>query len=903
MPTDDGLVISLATTDPPVPSEVGGKGASLIHLRQAGMNVPGGVVLARAFFEPWLAQLRESAEWLAVLEVLRSLRTANPDAREHTELARCCERARALVAGLSLDAERRVRIDEIAANLGSGACAVRSSSPDEDLSGASFAGLYESVLGAGSASLPDAVRKCFGSCLDARVLLYKRTMGFRDLNPAIAVIVQDLVPSDVTGVTFSLNPLTNDFDEILVNASWGLGEALVSGDITPDRAVVDKVSGATLEHRAGDKGGDRPHERCLDDARLAEVADAVKRIEALYGEPVDIEWAVANGRLHILQARPITAWVPLHESLQTAPGAPRRLYADGYLTDAVTMSGATTPMTDDAFATMVRMILGWMVSSPPSELSLAAWGVHPDAGRSYVDLSMYMHLMGKGKRLARLVENMNHLMAGVLRSGALERYRPARPPSRVRALGLILRAPSLLWNMRRAVFVLVDPMFRPRRFAERYRAAVAAFEAWLAQPADESQRVAECLREGLMRVGSTAMVSSWPAWFHAYTATMRIKRLADPQSPERSAWVDALCGGYEDEMIVQMGIALYDMAMLLPASAFDDIDALEARLADRDLPDAFLARWDAFVARWGCRGPLEMEIANPKYGEAPGLALRQMAGIRAAGSEFDPREMHRRRIERRKEAYASLRETLPRRTARRLRRLYETSIRHDGAREMFKHHIMQVYERVRKLVLRRADAFVAQGRLDRREQVFELRLEDVDRAAADPRFDLRAAVAERGAFARKLKLHVRHFPLFIDSRGRIVRAPAVFEEGAVCGAAVSPGVARGSVRVLNDPFEKPVRPGDVVVAVTTDPGWTPLFVPAAAVVLEIGGELQHGALVAREYGKPCVTGIQDVMSRFEDGQVVEVDGDVGVVRFLDPDGRTGASGALGRDSLPGKSEN
>ena len=137
---------------------------------------------------------------------------------------------------------------------------MRSSSPREDLSGPSFAGLYESVLGAGSANLVDAVRKCFGSCLDARVLLYEHRMDVRDFSPAIAVIVQDLVPSDVAGVAFSLNPVTNDFDEILVNASWGLGEALVRGDITPDTAVVDKVTG-TVEHRAGNKGGDRPRER------------------------------------------------------------------------------------------------------------------------------------------------------------------------------------------------------------------------------------------------------------------------------------------------------------------------------------------------------------------------------------------------------------------------------------------------------------------------------------------------------------------------------------------------------------------------------------------------------------------------------------------------------------------
>jgi len=308
---------------------------------------------------------------------------------------------------------------------------------------------------------------------------------------------------------------------------------------------------------------------------------------------------------------------------------------------------------------------------------------------------------------------------------------------------------------------------------------------------------------------------------------------------------------------------------------------LEAKLEQRNLPEAFLARWDEFMRRYGCRGPLEMELANPKYAEAPQVALRQMAGLVAAGTDFNPHDMQRKQVARREQAYNKLLETLPPRKARRLKKYYAACIHYAAAREMFKHHIMQVYARVRKLLLHRADEFVKAGRLDRHDQIFGLRLDDVDRATLDSGFDIRAKVAERGAFARRLTSHVRHFPMFIDSRGRILRTPAEYEEGALVGAAVSAGVARGPIKVLNNPFEKEVQPGDILVAVTTDPGWTPLFIDAAAVILEIGGQLQHGALVAREYGKPCVSGIQDVTTRFEDGQFVEVDGDAGVVRFVD----------------------
>ena len=878
-------VVALATLEPPVVREVGGKAASLIRLAQAGFDVPRGMVLAAGFFEPWLAEVRSSQEWQAVLAAARSCDAASPTMEQRAELADCCARARAVAVALPLDAGQRAALSLVEDDLGAASCAVRSSSPEEDLAGASFAGLYETVLGAEGAALEEAVRTCFCSCLDARVLLYKRKMGFEDLDPTIAVIVQELVDSEVAGVAFSLNPLTNDFDEVLVNASWGLGDALVTGEITPDTAVVDAVTGEVVEQRLGDKGGDRPDEPCLDSGRISELAQTVKRIEALYAEPVDVEWALADGRLRVLQARPVTTYVPLHESLQTAPGEPRRLYMDGYLTEGITMSEPTSPMADDAIETLIRMFVAWLVNRPPGALDCGAWGLHLGSGRMYMDMSMYLHLVGdKDEQLAKLSEEKNQLMAQVLLSSEIDRYRSATPPPHVRSLRLLGHLPRLLWNARRAVTTLLRPALRRARFDREYAAAIETFDAWMARPPDHSRSVVETFREDLERAGSTVMASSYPAFLHAAVSMFRIRGLADQKSPEQVAWADAIAGGgYEDDMIVEMGVAIYEMAMALPPAEFDDIEALEARLRARELPEAFLERWDAFVARYGCRGPLEMELANPKYGEAPSLALRQMANIRASGGAFDPRDMRRRQIARREEAYRKLHEALPRRKARRLEKSYDTCTRYAGSRELFKHHLMQVNDRLRRLLLHRADGFVAAGRLDRREQIFELRLEDVDRAGDDPDFDVRATVAERGAFARKARSRVRHFPMCIDSRGRILRPPPVYQDGALVGGALSPGVARGPVRVLNDPFEKTVRPGDILVAVTTDPGWTPLFLNAAGIILEIGGALQHGALIAREYGKPCVTGIQDVTTRFVDDQIVEVDGNAGVVRFVDAD--------------------
>ena len=223
---------------------------------------------------------------------------------------------------------------------------------------------------------------------------------------------------------------------------------------------------------------------------------------------------------------------------------------------------------------------------------------------------------------------------------------------------------------------------------------------------------------------------------------------------------------------------------------------------------------------------------------------------------------------------------LPRYKTWRLHHIYRNIVRNHGAREMIKHQLTQVNQLIRVRLLEIGAVLAERGQLDDREQIFEMTLTDATMALSEPEFDARGAVAREGRAYRMLRERRCHLPLAVDSRGRILRPAQRRSGNALQGAAVAPGFARGPAKVMHDPFEKPVEPGDVLVATTTDPGWTPLFINAAAVVLEIGGELQHGALVAREYGKPCVAGIVEATSAFVDGQLLEVDGAAGTVRIV-----------------------
>ncbi len=872
------MLVPLAGTPDPGTDVVGGKGRALIELTRNGFNVPPGTVLTTAFFAPWIDAVQTSASWQALASgYAASLR--EPGRREGVvELA---ETVKAEAAALALNGAQRDALAAVRDEFPDGALAVRSSSPEEDLAGASFAGLYDTVLGVEAADLEGAVRQCFLSCLDGRVFTYKLNMGFTDPRPAIAAVVQRMVASETSGVAFSLNPLTNDYDEMLVNAHRGLGEALVAGEITPDAYVVDKVSGTVLEERPSSPavGG------CLDVAELDELLSAVSRIESRYESPMDVEWAFANAvdgrRLHILQARPITAYVPLATELQTAPGEQRCLYIDRALTDGLTMSGPISPLTNDYAERGVMLMLDYLVDLP-EDADLVAGGLCLKGSRIYFNISPYMHLMGSREAFARQLSQMNMLLADILGSVDMDRYRPDRPPDFLRWWSLLGRAPMLLRRLRAVIGALMKPIFRYERFRRDYDRAQAEYDRWLATPVDHDQPLDDFLFDLFVEWGRVTLAATGPslAVFY-YGGTDVVNKLIDADDPAQVALADAIRRGYPDDLIVQMGVAMFHLAGQLPVELAENLDELAARLEQRRLPESFLADWDAFIARFGCRGPLEMELANPKYADDPRVALAQIAPMATSRDSFDPRAVQERLVAERQAAFAELRAALPKRKRRRLDRAYRNIENHYDARELLKHHLTQANARLRERVVRIADQLVDAGRLDSRDDVFELTFADLQKAVDDADFDVRSQAATSGAFYRQLKRQVRHFPHAIDSRGRIPRPERRGDDASTLhGGAMSPGVARGPAKVLNDPFEQTVEPGDVLVAVTTDPGWTPLFVNAAAVVLEIGGELQHGALVAREFGKPCVAGIADVMNRIRNGQTIEVDGAAGTVRII-----------------------
>ncbi len=881
------LIVSFPGTEQTSLAEVGGKGYSLIRMFEAGLPVPPGAVLTTNFFSPWLDEIKTSKSWAALAD-------ATPD-----NWAKLCSELKGLCSALLLTKAQLDAINDLYKNfsaLGDDVLfAVRSSSPEEDLTSASFAGGYETRLGVRSADLEEAVRHCFASILDERVFVYKKEHGFDVLSPRIAVVVQLQLDSDVAGVGFSLNPLTNDYDEAVINANWGLGESVVAGLASPDHFVVDKVGRHPVEKKLGAKQvsiwlgmeGDtieRKHHRStectLTDKQLSELTDLVCGIEALYEKPMDIEWAYAGGQLYVLQARPITTYVPLPPEILTQPGERRRLYADAALSKGMTINAPVSPMgldwMEDMYLNLIDSIVGQTIKRDvtPEE---APWFF--TGGRMYMNLSNMMWLASL-KKMAKSAAPSDALMAEIFESIDEKRYRTASKPTWAK-LRIIRFIPKTLWKLRGFFANMLWAILFPERAHRIYQQKVNACEVALAENLDDSQPLDEFRRRCTELMIRELFDVTMSALMAALIALASVKLVVRRKPAEEKALAEKLKLGFTGNVVVEMGIALFRLAKRIDRSDVEDLNRLAERIENRQMSSEFLREWDAFISTYGCRGPMEMDLASPHYGDDPFLVLRQVSFMVGDHEGFDPEATHRRFVQERRRSYELLMSRSGWLRRRLLRRVYRIIDLFAGTRDTPKHQMLQFQYAVRKRVLAYGRHLVQEGRLNAAEDIFDLTFGDLESAALTPTLDLLAIREERTRFLEILKTHVTEFPAVIDSRGRILRpSPRKEKPGEMSGMPVSPGVVSGPVKVLHDPHSKPVDKGDVLVAYTTDPGWTPLFVNAAAVVLEVGGILQHGAVVAREYGKPCVVGIDRVMTKLQDGQRLEVDGTAGIIRLL-----------------------
>jgi rifampicin phosphotransferase len=876
-------------------SRAGGKAANLGETIRAGLPVPGGFCVTTDAYAA-VASLPE------VDGLLDAVASVAPD--EASRLEELAAQLRSAIENAAVPEEISRTIQDAYAALGAPEghgdvpVAVRSSATAEDLPGASFAGQQETYLNVvGAEALIEAVRRCWASLWTDRAVAYRARAGVDPRGVRSAVVVQRQIESAVAGVMFTANPLTGKRGQAVIDASPGLGEAVVSGAVTPDHFVVAFENGSVLERRIGSKrlriepvpgGGtrrvDMPGDSvtarpCLSDSQLRELAQLARRVERYYGEPQDTEWAIdAQGTLWLLQSRPITTLFPL-----PARANPARQDLRAYFSFNVAQ-GVYAPLT--TMGIQAFRLLGSGVArlwGHPAHDTVTGPGLLVDAGhRLFFDVTPALRTP-LGRRVLPFLLGHMEVRSGEQLRAFLDDPRLAPRPGA--GWTFPLRAASFLMRtgiLKRALRALRDPdgaveeaISRAESLREYGRVDAGA------SAAERLNRFERLLSEGAPQV-LPAVAPPAAMGFACYGISQRLLRglaTADELQAVRRA--------LPHNPTTEMDLELWRLASRIRADpegarAFvgQSAAALGAAYAAGALPQVVMDGVRQFLERYGQRGVGEIDLGEPRWRDDPGQVLGMLANYLAVDDPSSGPEAQLSRME--SEAEERVRE-LSRRAGRRnpvagaaVRFFLDRYRRLAGLREAPKYYVVLLFGEGRKLLDAIGAELAESGRLERKDDVYQLNVAEL-RVALNGG-DVRPIVARRRAEAG-IERQRKHVPRWLLSDGSEPAPPAAPMGGAntLVGTAASLGVVTATARVILDPRGARIEPGEILVAPSTDPGWTPLFLTAGGLVMEMGGPMSHGAIVAREYGIPAVVGLPEATERITTGQTVTLDGGAGTV--------------------------
>ena len=842
--SSDRFVLDLAEVDGNQIALVGGKGAQLGELtRIEGTRVPPGYCVTTAAFRRVVAGVPAFDEHLDRLSGL------DPDDRGAiTDLSAAVRR---LVAGSPVPDDLAAEIVRPLARFGDAhGYAVRSSATAEDLPTASFAGQQDTYLDVvGPAAVLEHVRSCWASLFTERAVAYRLRHGIDHRTVAMAVVVQRMVSPDASGVLFTADPVTGDRRVVSIEATRGLGEALVSGLVTPDVWAVRD------DHVVSTTTADRERGPALSEAQVLALARLGRSIEAHVGRPQDVEWCLADGGFHVVQSRPITTLFPVPATEQ---GGNRVYLSVGHqqvMTDAMTPLGLSV----------------WQMTTP-RPMSEAG-------GRLFVDVTE--RLATTGGREA-LLAAFDPLTTDALRT-VLDRDGFLAPPSTDRPA-----APAPTTAPTEPDATLVEEL------VAETRASLAAAGSDL-----RTHRGPELFDAILEDVRELRRLLFDPRSMQLIMAGLDATMWLDERM---AAWLgevnaaDVLSQSAPGNVTSEMGLALLDVADVIrphpEVVAFlrqvedDDFLAELPRLAGG--PEAQAAIQD-YLDAYGVRCAGEIDIARPRWREQPSVLVPVILG-HVDGLEPGER---RRRVEhglaqarsKEQELLERLR-TLPdgdrkadetRSTIRRLRTVV-------GFREFPKFGMISRYFLYRQALRDEAGRLVRAGVLRDPDDLWFLRFAELHDVVRTGLVDDDLVRQRREAFRAYGALTP---PRVLTSDGEGLSGAYRRDglpPGALPGLAVSTGIVEGRARVVLDMADADLEPGDVLVTTFTDPSWSPAFVAIAGLVTEVGGRMTHGAVVAREYGLPAVVGVERATQRIRDGQRVRVDGTSGHVEILPASG-------------------
>ena len=818
----------------------GGKGANLGELSNTGFAIPPGFIITTIAYD---LLLQNSGVHNRLQNLLSLLDSDNSDS-----IAEMSQKMQDIFQQVSIPGHMTDEILKAYHQLGKGPVAVRSSATAEDLPEAAFAGQQETFLNViGEEQLLHAVRACWMSLWSERAIVYRARQNVEQTTIKLAVIVQTMVPADAAGVMFTANPVSGARDELIIDANPGLGEAVVSGMVTPDHFVVNKRSRRIKEQRPGRRevitrpkpgGGteqmystqESMHTFALPLQAIPVLSKLGIDIERHYGAPQDIEWAWVQdnsqkSNFFILQSRPMTA---LPEPLKVS--GPMRL---------------VVPM-------LAEM---WPTRPYPLDMTTFTRAIERAIGNLLVTMI--------GKSAPNPDESF------LEEDGVVVQFKPPQ----VHPSGSMLLMPWItMWRTRHHDLARWedDPLLT------EYIAKARAIEKRDLQLLPWSKTM-ETLKEALVLIPRAMQLREryLPKAFLGLAGLWLVLSLA-----RGGKHFGTLVSGVRTKT-TETNEALEDLAKqiradkaLKDAFVHEDSQNLQSTLRDSTAGQAFLKRFEKFLAQYGHR-ETSLTISQPAWKDAPDRVLAILKVL----AETEPQKpdsydaWHRTRDELLTQSILG---------ARFLRNLFLKSL--TNARYLFQiredthFYATMVQPVIRHVALELGKRLEQIGALDNVEEVFHLKLNELEAfgdawpPAKQTVTQIRSLVARRKAKRESLA----NKPM-VDPRLLTLRSHAG-EDVLVSGTSGSPGIARGPAKVVHDISEfGNLRAGDVLVAPATNPAWTPLFQRAVAVVVDTGGSASHAAIVAREYGIPAVMGTVNGTKELKDGQWLQVDGGRGLV--------------------------
>lgn len=916
-------------------SLVGGKAINLGRCAQAGFPVPPGFTVTT---EAYAAFLTETGLDRLIVDKL-----TGADYDSATDLEARTSEIRSAIESTPLPDALAAEVRSRYAALGAAPhVAVRSSGTAEDLAEASFAGLHDTFLNVrGEEAVIAAVGGCWASLWTARAAAYRYRNGIRDVGEVrMAVVVQEMVEPQVSGVMFTANPITAATDELVINASWGLGESVVQGSVTPDEYTVKVVRplaiGFERRYRSTEPASLRVKQvvvgsketrmvrdpataqgsvtqdvpeaeralRTLTDEQAIELADLGRRVQKLYGElPQDIEWALRDGEFFLLQARPITGvpfdWAADMESFQWAPDSEEDLWTGQF---ALLLTGAKSPLyyhwvssCDSAGYYGIGNALGIPELTGPSYYTNHDGDVHrPAKHQVHKYLRGEVYLNGEVERL--IVERM---FLPQLRSPEISPFLPPQYAEKIHGerfnyldfarsyAQLFLTSPDC------GLYAVLD---RVKKFVEVDTAGAFSDYTSLPDMATLSDReLADRMTEQFLvptKYSSYSMIVYFVYW--PQMAALFNKMIASWYTGDNEHAFAQLCqGAPERSKTLEENLRLFDLAEEIRNSpelselfathqdgAF--FDALELTDAGR----AFLARYRDFVAEHGHRGHEDRCFVYARRYEDPAVDYRNFQLLLQRDHPESPYEVEHKLNQQREDALADV----------------LANVRGSGLAGALKAEAIKlVYTWVHRFNALRDDERWAYERSSFCTKLYarEIGRRCVERGLLDDQedfvlftkdelFDLLdghvpATLARAKAVQRRKDLdrameRTQEHPMFVRDGREVATETA---EHGLRGTGWTTGTITATARVVNRLSEVDrVRTGDILVCQSTDPGWTPVFMLLSGIVIETGGVLSHAVCLSREYGLPAVQ-LPGARKNIPDGATITINGATGEVVIVD----------------------